>query len=68
MVVCVHTRVLLCLHMCMCVVVCVCAELPASLPALERVVVMHASLLSLFQGKNQIEAETVSVTSDPGFG
>lgn len=67
-VVCVHARVSLCLHMCTCVVVCVCAELPASLPALEHVVGMYASLLSLFQGKNQNEAVAVSVTSDPAFG
>lgn len=64
----------LCVSMRVCCCVYICARVlgyvfvPASLPALEHVVGMYASLLSLFQGKNQDEAETVSVTSDPAFG
>lgn len=57
MVVCVHACVLLCLHECTCVVARICAELPASAPALEHIIIMSVSFLSSFQAKNQIEAK-----------
>lgn len=68
MVACVHACVLLRLHECTCVVVRICAELPASAPALEHVIIMSVSFLSSFQAKNQMEAKIESATSDPAFG
>lgn len=68
MVVCVHACVLPRLHECTCVVVRICAELPASAPASEHIIIMSVSFLSSFQAKNQIEAKIESAASDPAFG
>lgn len=49
-VVCVHACVLPRLHECTCVVVRICAELPASAPALEHVMIMSVSFFVLIPG------------------